>query len=315
MLYVMKKQIPLAQRIRVLGDRWLGGAPRSTATQRAYRVEIQRLLHWLTATGGGQTGEVSANLLGRYLDDISSSKPEAYTLAGLQRALKTSSVLQSKRILAALLMWAAEADELPLALATQARRWKKPSAGAPAAERGPKHIKHPARALVSEEGQARREFVAALAYWLGASPQQISRLKRRSIRMHGSVLQVRLPDGAGQEAVSYGPPAMVQMWCRLKQLSCTSIYAIVRTGSSSPVSASTIVRELRQAGSLADGSNFRTLRKAGVTALRAQGWPEAIVLKQYRRKALAQPQSPLTPQRVAQLMSKVNVPMVSASRT
>jgi len=311
----MKKQIPLAQHIRELGDRWLDAAPRCTATQRAYRVEIQRFLSWLAATSGGPPDEVSSNLLGRYLDDISSSTPEIYALAGLQRTLKSSSVLQSKRILGALLMWAAEANELPLALATQARRWKKSSAGVSAAERGPKRIEHPVRAPVSEEGQARREFVAALAYWLGASPQQISKLERRSIRMHGSVLRVRLPDGAGQEAVSYGPPAMVKMWCRLKQLSCTSTYAIVRIGSSSPVSASTIVRVLRLASSLADGSNFRTLRRAGVNALRAQGWPEAVVLKQYRRKALPQPQSPLTPQCVAQLMSKINLPTLGASRT
>lgn len=300
----MDSSTPLIKQILGVGDQWLDASPRQPATQRAYRIEIQRFARWLAATGAGQAPQFPANVVMAYLDDIASDDPKAHSRTGVSRTLKASSVLQTKRILTALLMWAAETGQLPLALATQGRRWKRRAPEYLGEQHHDAPARPPVRTPLSEEGKARSAFVTALSYWTGASPQQIARLRRRSLKVEGVVLQVHLPDGSGQMTVSYGPPAMVTMWRRLKELSHSSEFAIVRLGCASPVSPSTISRELRQA-TPGNGSNARALRRAGIETLRGQGWPEAVVLRQYRRRSLAQPKGPSSPRQLAQLMSQV----------
>lgn len=277
----------LYAQLDALADDWLASSSRASATQRAYRVEVSRMLTWAGSQRHISLTNLPDDYLCQFLECIASQQPACYLSAGIRKQLRPSSVLQSKRILTAMFLWGAEQDRVPIAISLNARRWKLGIADV-TPENGALRSRVPAPKPAPQPGEAalRRDFVRGLAYWLGARPADISALRRTDLRIRDDVLEVVLPDGSGRPMKSYGPPELAQTWRKLRYICQESLFAVLRVGSTEALSVSAIARLLAPTTST-EPSNARALRRAGAQHLQELGWSESDIRNQYRRKALS----------------------------
>lgn len=290
MILAMSSSSTLAAQLRELAIDWLDSSPRRPTTLRAYRVEVDRLLMWVGTYECGDLPQLTGDFLCRFLTCLASPEKVLYVRTGVRKPLRPSSVTQCRRILSALFLWGAEQGRVPLAVASQARRWSgsrhiSQGSGRTMARRAAFTQGAPAATL--SESALRREFVCGLAYWCGARPADISTLRRADISISDKLLEVALPDGSGHQVRSYGPPAMAACWRELKRASEDSAFAVLRLGSDHPLSASSITRILAQTTRASGPTNSRDLRYAGTRNLRDAGWTETEIRRQYRRVALS----------------------------
>ena len=103
----------LYAQLDALADDWLASSSRASATQRAYRVEVSRMLTWAGSQRHISLTNLPDDYLCQFLECIASQQPACYLSAGIRKQLRPSSVLQSKRILTAMFLWGAEQDRVP----------------------------------------------------------------------------------------------------------------------------------------------------------------------------------------------------------
>ncbi len=144
-----------------LGDEWIESAAVSQSTRRAYRVEVNRFVNWAAIRIEGPPDRLEAKFVERFLSEIETEDPIVAVSVGLARPLQTSSLLQSKRILALWFSWAAERDRAQWAVVSSIRRWR-PKPNRQVANPTPPSPPGPRKQSV--ESTRRSAFASALAY-------------------------------------------------------------------------------------------------------------------------------------------------------
>ena len=272
-----------------LAEEWLAELSLAAATRRAYEMEVRRLVSWLSTNGQGAPVELTeAQVLG-FLACLSSSSASELQRAGVRRALKSSSLSQTRRILGAFLMWCAGSGHVALATALALKRWDPFASASPNA----KGLTQPlpetggarkARGVSTPYGRMRTDFASALASWTGASPKELALLRSTSIKPRGRALEVKLPKPNGGVSIAFAPAAVVELWRKLRQERPSTVYALAGRKDGDPLSVSSVGRMLRARTDTSGPSGYRHLRSEGVRAMRLGGFTEAEINRQLRRR-------------------------------
>lgn len=157
-----------------LADAWLKASPRGTHAARAYLTEVSRLDRFLRAKGRDWS-QLDTAVLTRFWATLIRG-----ALHEIPRPPSTGSLDQSRRIISAFLRWMVEQGHAPVSVLAAVGAWRTPDRAAPAPLTASTRTGVlPLTELVSVSNLD--AAAAALCYWAGATPQQLSSLAKADV--------------------------------------------------------------------------------------------------------------------------------------
>lgn len=157
-----------------LVDAWLQASPRGAHAMRAYLTEVSRLDQFLR-TKGRDWRQLDATVLARFWAELIRG-----ALHEIPHPPSARSLDQSRRIISAFLRWMVEQGHAPVAVLPALGTWRTPERTTPS----PRTASTRAGALPLTElvnVSTLDAAAAALCYWAGATPQQLSSLAKADV--------------------------------------------------------------------------------------------------------------------------------------
>jgi hypothetical protein len=271
-------------------EAWLASDTRAPATERAYRLELDRWQCWLVNQAIARREELTGDLVRRYLECLASDDPALLAGMGVRRPLLGSSLQQSRRILGAALLWLAGEGSISAGSALACKNWKPPMRTRDARIQQPllPNVFEPDEHPVGYR-QARREFVTGVACWTGASPKEIASLKFRDVRSTRHGLDICLPSPSGAAVWTCAPVSLKPSWRILRAKAKQTGHAVSRLRENRPLGPGGIARVMNQLvrakgeGHSASRLSARRLRRAALDLLIRRGWSDADLRQHFRR--------------------------------
>lgn len=276
-----------------LAELWLSGRPLSSATQRAYRLELSRFIRWASSMGLAMD-ELRLEHLDAFGRCLASARPADLSKAGVGRPLLSSSMAQARRIVSAWMRWAAANSLLHPSVAGLPSWPDDVRVG----ERQQNLRPGPLQAALKVEGSttargARASLVTALAFWLGLGPAEIAAMQRRDVRAGKGGLEVRVPSPDGKRWIP-APRSLQKAWQAYDAVRPSgSTHAVgSQRDNDAPLSTATIARIIREvgSGSARPGSaavlNARRLRATFIDLAISRGWSTDDLATHLRRRSI-----------------------------
>ena len=211
-------------------EAWCEGRPLTPNTRRAYRREIERFAGWLE-------GQPSQRLAGRhlqsYLHVLTSADPKHLASAGIAKPLSHGSLLQTKRILGAFLLWLAAEGDCELSAAMVIKAWcPKPASTDLSSPSFPMLYQGHAATKVEEHISLRvlrDRCIQHIGFWSGATRQELAALETRDLRTNRGILRIRLSSRTGPTLWLNLPDICLTWWrayrARVNRMATTTAFA------------------------------------------------------------------------------------------
>jgi len=252
---------PLAQ--------WLNRSEISPHTTRAYRAETQRFAEFLK-TRGRSVATLDAPTLRAFWRDSERS------LTG-DRQRAAGSVTQTRRIVGAFVRWCVDHRYAPvgaLAAIREAAHRATRSKREPQLREAPPASRQLKR-LLTRAPSTRGEAAVVMGFWVGASPQEVARVRASDLNAASGMLTVRSRDSSAHEVPLPRPIAR-------------ALHKLLRAspaGSASPAAVAQRVRRQLKAEP-ANARSARSLRHLFVALARRAGWTTEELQAHLRRPNL-----------------------------
>lgn len=281
-----------------LARSWLASRVLSKSTVRAYSLELTRIDRW--AKGRNLQVTDWPRHFFEYLKDLGSSDPDVLSVLGVTRPLRASSLQQAKRILGLFLCWLSEQGHSTVSLGSSARNWRPPLEQDSAESKSLRSssidgtligLRKPA----ASPSEARRQLVVGLAYWLGATPRELTALRRDDFVLSHDAKRMycRLPTSlnASERTDVQMPKQLVALWRNWLSQAPKSEFALSHLSTGRPLKPDTLWRLLSEPGSGnqkrkrsgRSPTGCRKLRQAAIVRLRSEGWSLEDVRAHFRR--------------------------------
>jgi len=282
----MKANKPLLSQVYAeWAHQWLLATKCAKNTRRAYDLELRRWAAFLNANRGVRI--VTEELIQKFLDQLASSDPALLESLGVRGPLKSTSLVQSRRILGNFFLWLATERRAPAHWVMIFKRWQPLERTVDAPRRTRLITSHARTRKRSSWTDARHLLAQGLACWLGASPKELSAVQKSHVKVDRDGLKVLLP--AGDKFVwRRAPDALKEPWIRMRHLVGNDQPVFASSRSRTALKASSIARLIASNGgtNVAPSGGANRLKRFATRQLLKAGMTQAELLHLFRRTRL-----------------------------
>lgn len=252
---------------------WLAERELTASSRRAYGAEVARLQRHL-ALRCCELRDVDSEVLGRFWTSLQRGRWHE-----TRQPPAVGSLMQSRRIVAAFLRWAAQHGYVEASCLLALREWRvgvTPAAPTPTTRPLPPAGLRLLLNVIDLDGVA-----AALCFWAGATPRELSEL--RLVDIDVSACTVRL-SGRSRPATVAIPKTLARSLT--KRLPATGPFVFGGPDMATAAALSQRVRRWARAHGFGPAGSARDLRARFQTLAHAAGWSGEEIRAQLRRSSL-----------------------------